>query len=368
MKLMKTPRSVDLCITNKCNLKCSYCSHFTSGSDVKKDLPLEEWLKFFEELNSCAVMDVCLSGGEPFCSDDLKEIIEGVVRNRMRFNMLSNGTLIDDEWASFIASTGRCNSVQVSIDGAVPITHDSFRGKGNFKKAIEGIEALQRNKVSVTVRVTIHRKNVGELEDIAKLLLEDIGLPSFSTNSASYMGLCRRNAEQVMLTTEERMTAMRKSLELVKKYNGRISAAAGPLAEADGWIKMEEARINGTEIPGRGKLVSCGGVFSKIAVRSDGVMVPCGQLPHIELGRINKDSLRDVWHNHPEFKRLRERREIPLSEFEFCKDCIYIDYCAGGCPAIAYTLHGKENHPSADACLKRFLEEGGVLPERAAGV
>lgn len=86
-------------------------------------------------------------------------------------------------------------------------------------------------------------------------------------------------------------------------------------------------------------------------------------MPHIELGRINKDNLKDIWHKHPELKRLRERRKVSLSEFEFCRECKYINYCAGGCPATSYTLHGKEIHPSADSCLKRFLEEGGKIPE-----
>ena len=34
MRLMKTPRSVDLSITNGCNLRCTYCSHFTGAGDV----------------------------------------------------------------------------------------------------------------------------------------------------------------------------------------------------------------------------------------------------------------------------------------------------------------------------------------------
>jgi MoaA/NifB/PqqE/SkfB family radical SAM enzyme len=91
---------------------------------VGQDLSKEEWLQFFEELNRCAVMNVTLQGGEPFCRKDLPELVEGIVRNRMRFNILSNGTLITDEMAAFLASTGRCNGVQVSIDGSVPTTHD----------------------------------------------------------------------------------------------------------------------------------------------------------------------------------------------------------------------------------------------------
>jgi SynChlorMet cassette radical SAM/SPASM protein ScmE len=364
MKLMKTPRSVDLSITNRCNLRCTYCSHFSGAGDVGQDLPKEEWLQFLEELNRCAVMNVTIGGGEPFCRKDLPELIEGIVRNRMRFNILSNGTLITDEMAAFLASTGRCEGVQVSIDGSVPTTHDACRGEGSFLRAMQGIKSLQKYKVPVPVRVTIHKENVRDLENVAKLLLEDIGLASFSTNAASYMGLCRQNTEQVQLTIEERSLAMDTILKLEKKYNGRISAAAGPLAEGRDWLEMETALREGQEsVDGRGFLSACNGPTSHIAVRADGVMVPCIQMSHIELGRINKHDLRGVWLAHSDLKRLRKRHHIPLSDFEFCRGCEYINYCTGNCPALAYTILGRENHPSPDACLKRFLEAGGRLPE-----
>jgi len=367
MKVMKTPRSVDLAITNRCNLRCTYCSHFTSAGDVGEDLPREEWLTFFEELNRCAVMEVILQGAEPFCREDIKELIQGIVRNRMRFNILSNGTLISEEIAAFLASTGRCDGVQVSIDGSTPKTHDACRGQGNFLRAMEGIKILQRHGAPVSVRVTIHRHNVKDLEDVARLLLEEIRLSSFSTNSASLMGLCRYNAEEVQLTVEERSFAMETLLRLHEKYNGRISANAGPLADAKMWLEMEKARQERKErMPGRGCLTGCGGPMSKLAVRADGVIVPCIQMSHIELGRINRDDLHEVWENHPELNRLRERRNIPLSDFEFCKGCDYIPYCTGNCPALAYTILGEENHPSPDACLRKFLEEGGRLPDENA--
>ncbi|GBD96017.1 MAG TPA: SynChlorMet cassette radical SAM/SPASM protein ScmE [Nitrospirae bacterium] len=366
MRVMSTPRSLDLDITNRCNLRCKYCSHFTSAGDTGHDLPMEEWLKFFEELNRCGVMNVCIQGGEPFYRKDLRELIKGIVHNRMRFSILSNGTLITDEMAAFLASTGRCNTVQVSIDSSIPMAHDAFRGKGNFSRAMEGIEHLRKHGVSVSVRVTIHRQNVNDLEGVARLLLESLGLPSFSTNAASFMGLCRRNAEEVQLTVSERTLAMKTLLKLNKKYKGRISANAGPLAEAKNWLIMEQARREGKKgIPGRGYLTGCGGPGNKMAVRADGAMVPCIQLGHMELGCIRNDNLREVWQDHPELERLRERRSIPLSDFEFCRGCDYIPYCAGNCPALAYTTLGKENHPSPDACLRRFLEDGGRLPEES---
>jgi len=361
--LMRIPRSVDISITGRCNLRCKYCSHFTSAGDSGTDLPKEEWLEFFRELNKCAVFNVTLQGGEPFIREDLKDLINGIVQNRMRFSILSNGTLITEKIASFLSSTGRCDGVQVSIDGSTPVTHDVFRGEGTFLKAIRGVKYLQKHNVPVSVRVTIHRNNVRDLDGIAALLLDDIGLESFSTNAASYMGLCRQNSEMVQLTADERSIAMESLLRINKKYNGRINATAGPLAEAVNWIEMERSRRLGKErLPDKGYLTACGGPSDKIAVRSDGVIVPCIQMSHIILGRINRDELREIWQNHPELNRVRQRCNIPLKDFEFCSDCDYINYCTGNCPALAYMILGDENHPSPDACLKKFLQEGGRLP------
>jgi SynChlorMet cassette radical SAM/SPASM protein ScmE len=363
MALMKSPKDVDINITDNCNLRCKYCSHFTSDSNVGRDLPLEEWLKFFEELGRLAVMNICLCGGEPFYRKDIREIIKGIVKNRMRFSVLSNGTLITDDLAEFLASTGRCSSVQVSIDGSNASVHDASRGRGTFEKAVQAVKHLQKHKVSATVRVTINRHNVRDLEAVSRFLLEDLGLGSFSTNSASYMGLCRQNNDEISLTTEERSIAMEALLKLVKKYNGRIGAQAGPLAEAKHWLEIIRSKREGKPSPsGGGLLTSCGGPMSKIAIIADGTIVPCLQLPSIKLGKINKDDLGEIWKNHPELNRFRKRREIQITSCEYCKGCEYIPYCRGGCPALSYTTLGDVYGPSTDSCLRRFLSEGGKLP------
>jgi SynChlorMet cassette radical SAM/SPASM protein ScmE len=363
LRVMRSPRSVDIEVTSRCNLRCRYCYYFDNTEVEYKDLPTDEWLQFFDELGRCAVMDVTLQGGEPFIRTDLPQLIEGIVRNRMRFSILSNGTLIDDAIAAFLAETGRCDSVQVSIDGSGPETHDACRGTGSFEKAMKGIRTLQRHKVPVAVRVTIHRHNVHDLEAIAHLLLEGLGLEEFSTNSAGYLGSCRQNAREVMLTTRDRQEAMETLLRLSERYEGQISAQAGPLAEGQMWNQMEEARVRGAPpFPDGGYLTACGCHNNKINVRADGVITPCGMLAHIALGRINQDSLIEIWQNHPELSRFRLRHKVPLTDFEFCAGCPYIPYCTGNCPALAYTLTGQVNHPSPDACLRRYLHEGGTIP------
>lgn len=364
MKVLRTPRAVDLLITNKCNLRCSYCSHFSSDGAENEDLPTGEWLAFFEELNGCAVFEASFGGGEPFTRDDLGELIAGVVKNRMRFCILSNGSLVTDEMAAFIASTGRCNGVQISIDGSFPGTHDVFRGDGAFERAVAGLMRIRNHRIPVTARVTIHRHNVDELERIARFLLEEIKLCHITTNSASYVGLCRDNSDEIQLSVEQISNAMTTLLRLESRYPGRISAFAGPHANAKQWLLMEKARRERQAAhPDCGHLTSCGGVFSKIAVRADGVIVPCVQLGHIELGRINRDDIRTVWQSHPKIVALRARCSIPLDSFSFCSGCEYIPYCRGNCPALAQSIVGDENHPSPESCLREFLESGGRLPE-----
>lgn len=362
-RVMRTPRSVDLEITPRCNLRCRYCYFFDNPDVTYQELSTGEWLTFIDELGQCGVMNVCLAGGEPFIREDLPELIEAIVRNRMRFTLLSNGTLINNDIAEFIAKTGRCDVVQVSIDGSCAEVHETGRGKDSFAKAVRGIKILQKHGIPVTSRMTIHRHNVHDLENTAHFLLEELQLPGFTTNAAGYLGSCRKNADDLLLTIEDRQTAMETLLKLEQKYNGRITAQAGPLADAESWARMEKAHKKSTpKFNNGGNLTGCGCPTNKIAVRADGVIVPCSMLSHMKLGRINKDILQDVWQKNRDLQKLRNRHLIPLESFKECAGCNYVSYCTGNCPGLAYTLTGNVNEPSPDACLKKFLSEGGKIP------
>jgi len=360
--IMFTPKNVDIAITAKCNLKCKYCYFF----DIKEvnyiDLPTDEWIQFIEELGRCSVMSICIGGGEPLLRSDLPDLINSIVKNRMRFSILTNGTLIDHELANFIAGTGRCDEVQVSLDGASSETHDYCRGRGSYYKAIKGILTLRDHDIPIGIRVTIHRGNLHDLENIAHLIINELKLKGFSTNSACPIGACKKNADQILLRDEDRNQVMNTLINISNKYPGRITASSGPLADARFWKSMEESRARKDPTSRKGgRLTSCGAAFCKVAVRSDGIIVPCAMLSHLELGKINRDSLADLWKNSPILEKLRARNSVPLNDFDFCRDCGYIPYCRGGCPGIAYSLTGIIDHPNPDTCFRRYLANGGTL-------
>ncbi|MDM8543767.1 radical SAM protein [Desulfococcaceae bacterium HSG9] len=353
-RVMPTPRSVDIAITGRCNLKCQYC-FYADEMETRSDLSAERWLTFFEELGRLGVMDATLSGGEVFTRRDIFELIDGIIANRMRYGMLSNGTLITEKvLARFDKGKRRLrlNSIQVSIDGSCAEIHNQSR-PDSFDKALRGLRLLKKNGFPVTVRVTINRHNVDDLKNIAALLLEDVGLPGFSTNEAFPMGSGKCSGGSIILTREQRQQAMDTLTALNERYEGRISAQAGPLSLAKEWADIEARMARGeTAKPGRGTLASCGGVFKKLDIQHDGTIVPCNLLPDLTMGKIIEDDLQQAWLDHPSINIVRQRRTIPTRSLLTCKDCAYAGFCNAGCPGMVMNINDRLNARDPMVCFR----------------
>ena len=363
--LISTPRSIDLEVTSRCNLSCRYC-YYQNNEDVDySDLPTSRWLDFIRELGEAQVMNVSFSGGEALLREDIFKLIDAVVANRMRFELLSNGSTVTGEVARRLFATGRCDLVQISLDGSRAEIHEMMRGPGSFAPALEAIRTLQSAGLPVSVRVTVHAGNIKDLANIAALLLEDLGLPSFSTNSVSSLGSPAKY-DELLMSAGEYLRAMQTLASLSEHYPERIQASAGPLADWHMFNDLRAARKSGEPVSNRGRLVGCGCIFSRIAVRADGSYIPCVMLPQMVLGQIGTDSLREVWTDSTELNLLRGRVNTSLRSFADCADCDYVESCTGNCAGTALSLLGDANRPSPDGCLRdferRLANEGLVLP------
>ena len=145
---------------------------------------------------------------------------------------------------------------------------------------------------------------------------------------------------------------------LNEKHGGRINAQAGPLSRARMFAEIAARLKQGeTAMPGRGTLCSCGGVFQKMAVLHDGTMVPCNMLPTMTMGVIGVNSLEEAWQHHPAINVVRQRRQIPVSALETCRDCPYAGFCTGGCPASVMAKTGRLNARDPLTCYRIYLGE-----------
>ena len=237
--VMRTPRTVDIELTARCNLRCTYCYFFENPAVEYHDVPTEEWLRFFEECGRLGVMDLTLAGGEPFMRQDLKALLEGIVAqphalrpalqrraDRRRYR------LVHRQHPALQLRAGVARRFPAGDPRRLP-------GQGSWEGAVRGIRTLQRHSVPVAVRVTIHRHNVGDLENTAHFLLEELGLPGFGTNAAGYLGVCRGNAGDILLSTGQRQQAMEDpgppDGEISRPHPGRRGPAGrGPHVARDG--------------------------------------------------------------------------------------------------------------------------------------
>lgn len=362
----EAPRSLDLSLTGRCNLRCDYC-FYADEMAGRRDLPSGRWLAFFRELEALAVRSLTLSGGELFLRPDLWRLIDGIVDARMRYSILTNGTLVGEEAIAELAREGRrarLASIQVSIDGSCAEIHDASRGAGSFAKAIRGLRLLKEAGLPATARVTVNRHNVGDLENAARLLLEDVGLARIGTNDAMPMGTGCARREDIVLAPAQRVLAMKTLVRLDRKYPGRIQASAGSLALWRMFREMEEAKATGRKIRRwkMGCLSSCGCMFAKLAVHHDGMIVPCNMLAAASLGSIGETPIRSIWQDHPLLKEMRGRGTIPMERVPGCAGCEWTPYCSGGCPAAEYTRTGDLYVANPECCYRRFLAECGSLP------
>jgi len=102
-------------------------------------------------------------------------------------------------------------------------------------------------------------------------------------------------------------------------------------------------------------------MFGKLSVHHNGIITPCNILAEMELGRINRDSLTDIWKTHPLLQSMKDRRKIPMTEVPGCEDCEWAPYCNGSCPGLPYERTGSILQANLHDCYRRFLEKTGGI-------
>ena len=99
LPFLSAPSSVDIFVTNRCNLKCIHC-YSNGGEGETHDLSLNDLEHIFEQLESVGVLEVRINGGEPLLHPQIAEIFLALQKRRFRKVLLTNGTNITEETAT----------------------------------------------------------------------------------------------------------------------------------------------------------------------------------------------------------------------------------------------------------------------------
>lgn len=173
-KSFAKPHWIYISLSHKCNYNCLMCGvvKILKGYELSREI-LEKSLD--EICNWKWDSAVMFTGGEPFLRKDIFELISYSVNRGLKTELVSNGSLINEDLAFKIVSSGLQN-IAVSLDGAKEETHDFIREKGAFKKTLNAIDNLVAAKrkngfgPQISVWTTIMKKNIKELFDVISLV------------------------------------------------------------------------------------------------------------------------------------------------------------------------------------------------------
>jgi radical SAM protein with 4Fe4S-binding SPASM domain len=159
------------CVTGRCNLKCRHC-HVEAPSGRYGELPLAAMAGLIEQFERANVVQVSLSGGEPFLRKDILDIIAMLAQKKIQLNQIfTNSLLVTDRHLEHIRKVGYWPAFQISFDGVG--THDRMRGvRGTEPKVIVAIERLRAAGFPVRVGTCIDALNIGALGATYRLMKE----------------------------------------------------------------------------------------------------------------------------------------------------------------------------------------------------
>ena len=148
------PDQMILSITENCNLRCKYCTfsgsyhsfrtHSEKTMSLKMAITAIDWYLSHKDRDGYAIG---FYGGEPLLAFPLiRKIVEYTrqkVGNRAKFNMTTNGVLLNEEIAGYLISEDF--TLTISLDGP-RIVHDRYRvdkeGRGSFAAVWDAIHTV----------------------------------------------------------------------------------------------------------------------------------------------------------------------------------------------------------------------------------
>jgi len=184
-------------VTNRCNASCAHCFIFQekiSSRYLGEELPLEKIEKVVTSLSS-SLVNVSLTGGEPFLRNDLVEIVNFYAQKAgvNSINITTNASLplkIKDLVSQMLKQNPETNfSISLSIDHLGEKHDQNRKFPGLFKRLLKTYRLLKKIKskrLTVGFNLTVTEKNESDLEEIFQFLTEELGVKNISLTAVRF--------------------------------------------------------------------------------------------------------------------------------------------------------------------------------------
>ncbi len=311
---IQKPQAVSLEVTHRCIAKCVMCNIWR----IPKDSPLlsaDDWLALLSRDLFTDLMELDITGGEPFLRSDLTDFLTSVCKLKRRhltslqsIAVTTNGILTDRVLSGCretlrVAEREGVDLIMVCAMDAVGELHDAIRRyPGAWEKVdqtIQGLKDLQADfsNLIIGLKTTILPLNVGQLDAItnyaAQHTLFTIISPCIVTDGRY---LNADQAEDLTFTPEQ-------DQEMIRFFQKGTSR----------WSFHEDRLVRYLQTGRMKKPCSCG--FNYFFIRSQGELLLC-PLIDVSLGNIRQTPV-DVLLTSREAARMRRK----VGRFPECRHC-----------------------------------------------
>ncbi len=295
-------------VSSRCNERCIHCYIPNAKKDEGIDMELSLILRVLDEAKEMGTLQVTLSGGELFMHKEISIILRHARKNDFSISILSNLTLLTDEHIALLKEINP-SLVQVSLYSMKAVEHDAITlVKGSYAKTKNAIERLVAADIPVQISCPVMKLNRKSYKDV---LVYANKLRTKAYTDFIMMAQADHNTNNLAqrINLEETEELLKDMLQFDYDY-------------LDSTLQQEP---KSRDIEKFKKMPVCGVGVDNICLTANGDYYPCAGWQGMVLGNAYKQSLKDIWGNSEELKKLRT---ITNGSFPECVVCEARDYCA----------------------------------------
>ena len=353
--------SVAIELTGHCNQKCSYCYNAwreDDGASLEGDSGERLLARVGKLVEQLDIDHVTLTGGEPFSKTDIWPLLDLLSGANVPAQIISNGGLITDRLAQRLAPY-RVRYVQVTLNGPNKALHEEHVGEGHYEATLRGVRAMLAHGVNVVGCVVVTRKNAPVLGEILELW-HQLGVRQVALSRFSPAGYAAAQVAELLPSRSDLMLAFEQAAAVGRERDMYLSCTMPVPPCMFDFEPYEPIQFGFCPI---------GTSMQELALGPDGTLRNCTLHKHA-LGGVTDIAAPDV-----DLAKLLEhadvtsyRREVPA----FCKGCIHVESCGGGCGAAADWVLGRDSDGKRlpDPILWQHVDDSfdQRLSEQRAGV
>ena len=337
-KLFSAPTTVNLELTELCNVKCRHCYNFWRDESIGHETISSTKLKdLIKKLADAGVFHIILTGGEPFANYSLlRDAVKFISNNKMTMSLNSNLMIVTKEKLQELRSLGLDHILTSLPSPDFKINDYIMNQKGSLEKIISGIKLTRESDIRVSVNMVITRQTKNQVYEAGKLV-SSLGCQKlFITRSVPPTYSDTEQDNNYTLSDNEQIKCLDDALKVKKDFNIAIGTLVSyPLCFLEDLDKY-------SDFVGRGCPAQAG---HRMSINANGNIHACvheeesyGNLMFQSVEEIYTGRMRK-WHNRS-------------FHYEGCEGCRYIDICESGCSMTSLAVNGA--HETKDPLFKGF--------------